>query len=316
MEPITLKRQLESTAAPQGCGQLSRIRRGCTARSVKSRSRTGLSKTSPIAPLVSRCSPSARGGFLGASGQWQTAERLVLRREYPRGRCAASRRTLCSRRTAGNAPCHLTGPCAAQLGASVAAASVRRISVRQLIHTLRQIDADMTRVPGCCGGSPRLMHKADCRSQRGARRSPSLLPLLDRLLEYVADLDDLDDDTLHPMCWPRPGGLAQRRAGHILAGAAHGLFVLHWDVICPICRRAACRVARLSELPESALCPSCDIAVPASLHDRVAASFAVASSAPADRPPQPRQERRLRHRRSGRDAAYRCPDPPAADRHD
>ena len=283
MEPITLKRQLESTAAPQALwsalADTSRLYRALGQVPLTYRP---LKNQPDSAARFEMFSERAWGGlgFWELPVEWQTAERLVLRREYPRG-------PLRRIETHFVLSPHSRGTrLAISLVLAPRSSALRlllrlygEISVRQLIHTLRQIDADMTRGAGLLRRVTALDAQkltVGASAARGALSEP-FLPLLDRLLEYIADLDDLDDDTLHPYVLAEAWGVSRSAVlGAFLAGAAHGLFVLHWDVICPICRRSACRVARLSELPESALCPSCDIVVPTSLHDRVAASFAIA----------------------------------------
>lgn len=44
-----------------------------------------------------------------------------------------------------------------------------------------------------------------------------------------------------------------------LAAQAHGIMVMGWDLLCPRCRGAKMRAARLDELPTSAHCASCNI---------------------------------------------------------
>ncbi len=314
MDSITLKRQLESTAAPQALwsalADTSRLYRALGQVPLMYRP---LQNQPDSAARYEMFSERAWGGlaFWELPVEWQTPERLVLRREYPRGPIRRiETHFVLSPQPQG---CRL----AIELVLAPRSPALRlllrlygEISLRQLLSTLRKIEADLTRGSGLLRRVtalevPKLT--AGARAARGAlselflpatgetvpapphQAQPAEPPLLggvedtsrhhllDRLLEYVAELDDLDDDTLNPYALADAWGVS--RSGLLstfLAGAAHGLFTLHWDLICPACLRPALRVARLTELPESATCPRCDLIVPATLHDRVAVSFAVA----------------------------------------
>lgn len=313
MEPITLKRQLESTAAPQALwsalADTSRLYRALGQVPLTYRP---LNHQPNSAARFEMFSERAWGGlvFWELPVEWQTPERLVLRREYPRGPMSRLETHFALSPQPQGTRLAITLVLAPRSSAlRLLLRLYGEISMRQLLSTLRRIEADMTRGAGLLrrvtaldvpkltagaraargalsevfsgtsppGDSEKAASDAAPPSSSGEVAEPTGHPLLDRLLEHVAQLDDLDDDTLHPYALAAAWGVSPNALlGAFLAGAAHGLFSLQWDLVCPVCRRPAQRVARLADLPESATCPRCDIAVPATLHDRVVGSFAVA----------------------------------------
>lgn len=285
MEPIRLKRQLEYTAAPQALwsalADTSRLHRALGQVPLMYR------------PLVNQPNSAARfemfserawGGlvFWELPVEWQTSERLVLRREYPRGplRCIETHFVLSALNHGTRLAIELVlAP--RSLALRLLLRLYGEICMRRLMSTLSQIAADLSRGGGLLRRVTALDAQkltAGASAARGAL-SESSSSLLDRLLEHVAGLDDLDDDSLHPWALADAWGVARGPLlDAFLACSAHGLFVLHWDVICPSCRRSAARFSGLRDLPEAVLCPRCDLSIPAHLHDRVEASFAVSSA--------------------------------------
>lgn len=285
MESITLKRQLEYAAAPQALwsalADTSRLHRALGQVPLTYRP---LLNQPDSAARFEMFSERAWGGlvFWELPVEWQTSERLVLRREYPRGplRCIETRFALSA--------LHQGTRLAIELVLAPRSSALRlllrlygEICMRRLMSTLSQIAADLSRGGGLLRRVTALDAQkltAGASAARGAL-SESSSHLLDRLLEHVAGLDDLDDDTLHPYALADAWGVARGPLlDAFLAGTAQGLFTLHWDVICPSCRRPAARFGRLSDLPAAAVCPRCELRVESTLHDRVEASFAVAGA--------------------------------------
>ena len=282
MEPITLKRQLEHAAAPQALwsalADTSRLHRALGQVPLTYRP---LLNQPDSAARFEMFSERAWGGlgFWELPVEWQTAERLVLRREYPRGPLRRIETHLAL------SALHQGTRLAIELVLAPRSTTLRpllrlfgEICMRRWLWTLSRIAADLSRGGGLLRRVTALDAKkltAGASAARGAL-SESSSRLLDRLLEHVALLDDLDDDTLHPYALADAWGAARGALlDAFIAGAAHGLFTLHWDVICPSCRRPAARVASLANLPATATCPRCELSIEASLADRVEVSFAV-----------------------------------------
>lgn len=285
MEPITLKRQLEYAVAPQALwsalADTSRLHRALGQVPLTYRP---LLNQPDSAARFEMFSERAWGGlvFWELPVEWQTSERLVLRREYPRGplRRIETHFVL----SAVNQGTRLVIELVLAPRSSALRLLLRlygEICMRRLMSTLSQIAADLSRGGGLLRRVTALDAQkltAGASAARGAL-SESSSSLLDRLLEHVAGLDDLDDDTLHPYALADAWGVSRGPLlDAFLAGAAHGLFVLHWDVVCPSCCRPAVRVDGLRDLPDAARCPRCELAIEASLHDRVEASFSVGTA--------------------------------------
>lgn len=155
------------------------------------------------------------------------------------------------------------------------------LSVRRLIKRLSQLDADLSRGSGLLRQvralEPRLLF---ARLENARLLLPAEdAPLLDRLVEHVQGLDDLEDDAISPArlasAWDVSLGAL---LGCCLAAAAQDILQLQWDVVCGTCRLPALRVRRLADLSLSVVCPRCAIPVPVNLEHTTEVTFSTHAS--------------------------------------
>ncbi len=91
-------------------------------------------------------------------------------------------------------------------------------------------------------------------------RDPASHGLTPRLVDFLNRSPDVALRGIRPLALAK-----QWRSGDdetielFLAAQARGIMVIGWDLLCPRCRGAKVRVARLDELPTGAHCSSCNI---------------------------------------------------------
>ncbi len=155
------------------------------------------------------------------------------------------------------------------LGRAVAAVEIGYKSPRALGQVYRRIDALAT---GKLAGGPSAdAFEAPNRLPRsGQRRLTSLVEKLtergvaahvaQRLGEFVADAPAQEVARVRPLALAKRLGLdADQVVIACLHGAREGLFVLLWDILCPVCRIPSQVIDTLRALREHAKCEACNL---------------------------------------------------------
>lgn len=112
--------------------------------------------------------------------------------------------------------------------------------------------------------------------------SPYAHDLADRLARHIATAQEVDLVRIRPRVLARDWQAPVRQVTELCLEASRiGLLNLSWNVLCPRCGGAKARAASLDQLPQTAHCPSCNIAYDSSFTRNVEISF---SPAPGIRP--------------------------------
>lgn len=103
-----------------------------------------------------------------------------------------------------------------------------------------------------------------------------LRPLVPKLLQHLAQADDLDASRLRPYVVADALAAPRRQFLELcLYAVIAGLLELSWDLICPSCRTSTERGPSLSEIGESGHCNLCDITYELDFDRAVEASFRI-----------------------------------------
>ena len=104
-------------------------------------------------------------------------------------------------------------------------------------------------------------------------------PTLDALRAFCERAPDQQIAQLRPLAFAQAHGLDPNQVVEAcLRAAQHGLFVLLWQVICPLCRVPADFAATLRDLADHARCPSCNADFPLDLAQSLELVFRVSSA--------------------------------------
>ena len=138
------------------------------------------------------------------------------------------------------------------------------------------------------------------RPRRGRARAAEPGPaLVDRLVAYVRDADDVDVSRIRPFELADAWGVDRRAVlGACLAAVRAGLLELRWEIVCPSCRTATDVLPSLASLTEHGACQLCEIEFAIELEEAVEATFAPAARASARSTPGRTASAALRARRT------------------
>ncbi len=153
---------------------------------------------------------------------------------------------------------------------------------RSFDAVIRQIDAQLTSGEGHAAPAHRSRVRADALAQPEATlraADPGHGALVDRLVAFVRDGDDLDVSRIRPFELA-DGWKEDRRAvlGVCLSAVRAGILDLRWEIVCPSCRTATDVLPSLGALSEHGACQLCDLEFALDLEDAVEATFAPAAA--------------------------------------
>lgn len=109
--------------------------------------------------------------------------------------------------------------------------------------------------------------------------SPYAHDLADRLAAHITTAQEVDLVRIRPRMLARDWQVPVRQVTELCLEANRvGLLNLSWNVLCPRCGGAKSQSASLDQLPQTAHCPSCNIAYDSSFTKNVEISFSPAPS--------------------------------------
>lgn len=280
MDPITLRRELSCKAAPRALWALLA--------DVPALQRALGQIALPYRLVDEAGEPgcefhSDRAGglrFIELPAQWRSGTSLLLRRHYPSGplQTLSTRfnltpigqntrleivQSLLPRRQAFRILLWLYG----------------QLSLRHVMRTLQRLDDALSRgenpahIVSAFEAAPREAATTALRAELDENERATL----DRLLEHLRSLDDLDVRRIQPVAlaeaWDRP---AEEVLNVCMAATGSGLLELRFEVLCASCRVPALRLSNLDALTEQVSCPRCAISIAVDIEKTVEVSFDLA----------------------------------------